>query len=98
MTSYESIIGEALFSGDHETGLARTTVKLAVQHHICCRHCGDVLDQSSTTVVEDKNETLLTVCCPECQPALDETLRELLDEKKTTLFRVLTWEGLEVIK
>ena len=66
---YEEIIGQALLTGDHETGMRRTTCKLAASHRIFCG-CGQIHDQRKIHVVEivhaDGKEETISALCPEC--------------------------------
>lgn len=92
MTSFEQIIGEGIFSGDHDTALAKTTVKMMVMRHIFCRGCGNVLDQSSAIVAETAEETPIGVFCPTCWERIDTgTLAKL----RAKGMRVLTWKGVQ---
>ena len=97
---WESLIGEALFSGDHEAGLRRASVKSAVCSRISCR-CGSILDQRSAVLLHvgpsSGDGPAVMVVCPECFDACD---RESLARASAAavvdhgagLFAV-TWDG-----
>ena len=107
---YEKIIGTALLTGDHETGMRRTTCKLAASHRIFCG-CGDVLDQKTVCVVEivhnDGKEQTIAALCPECfaknLPAIEGVAKkataDYVEAKQTPpVVRVATWKKFIVIK
>ena len=88
MTSYESIIGQALFSGDHDKGIARAAVKMAVQTRMVCK-CGAILDQRTAVYIETPSEKPAGVGCPDCVNT------QLAGLPEGCAYLKYTWEGLE---
>ena len=107
---YEQIIGQALLTGDHETGMRRTTCKLAASHAMFCG-CGQIHDQRRIHVVEivhaDGKEQTIASLCPDCWKKNEASI-ETVAKKATALHieanqeppvvRVATWERFIVIK
>ena len=52
MDHSERIIADALLSGDHETGLAKSALLYAVQRQIMCRYCGKLLDVRDSVLLD----------------------------------------------
>lgn len=107
---YEQIIGTALLTGDHETGIRRTTCKLAASQAMFCG-CGAVHDQRKVHVVEivhpDKREETIAALCPECWKK-NKAAIENVAKKATALHieagqeppvvRVATWKEFIIVK
>lgn len=106
---YEKIIGTALLTGDHETGVRRTTCKLAASHRIFCG-CGQVHDQKKIHVVEivhnDGTEQTIAALCPECwtknktaiENVAQKATADYVEAKKTPpVVRVATWDRFIII-
>ena len=100
---YEEIIGNALLTGDHETGLRRTTCKLAASQAMFCG-CGQIHDQRKIHVVEivyaDNKEKTVAALCPACFKKQEPTLQATVDkvakdyrenDKKPPHIRIATW-------
>jgi len=107
---YEQIIGTALLTGDHETGMRRTTCKLAASTAMFCG-CGTVHDQRKVHVVEivhnDGKEQTIAALCPECwkknQPAIERVAKKatadyIAANQKPPVVRVATWNRFIVVK
>ena len=107
---YEEIIGQALLSGDHETGMRRTTCKMAASHRIFCG-CGAVHDQRRIHVVEivhaDKREQTIAALCPACwkknKPAIERVAKKVIADyveakQEPPVVRVATWDRSIIIK
>jgi hypothetical protein len=106
---YEQIIGTALLTGDHETGIRRTTCKLAASQAMFCG-CGAVHDQRKVHVVEivhpDKREETIAALCPECwkknkaaieNVAKKATALHIEAGQEPPIVRVATWDRFIVI-
>lgn len=107
---YEKIIGTALLTGDHETGMRRTTCKTAASQAMFCG-CGEVHDEKKIHVVEivhnDGKEQTIAALCPECWKK-NEAAIETVAKKATALHieakqappivRVATWARFIIIK
>lgn len=91
MSSFEKIIGDALFSGDHDLGIARAAVKYAVQRAIFCPECNCTLDQKDAVYLETVQEKPAGVMCRKCT---DAALDKLPDDLNLGFIRY-TWEGIE---
>jgi len=100
---YEQIIGQALLTGDHDTGMRRTTCKLAASTAMFCG-CGDVHDQKQIHVVEivhnDGTEQTIAALCPSCwtknKAAIETVAKKAtalhIEAKQTPpVVRVATW-------
>ena len=107
---FEQIIGTALVTGDHETGMRRTTCKLAASHRMFCG-CGAVLDQKKVHAVEivhaDGKEQTVAALCPDCfrknLPAIENVARKAAADyieanQEPPVVRVATWARFIVIK
>jgi hypothetical protein len=107
---YEKIIGTALLTGDQETGIRRTTCKLAASTAMFCG-CGNVLDQKTVCVVEivhnDGKEQTIAALCPDCWtknlPAIENVARKATADyieagQEPPIVRVATWAKFIVIK
>ena len=107
---YEQIIGQALLTGDHETGMRRTTCKLAASHRIFCG-CGQIHDQRRIHVVEivhaDGAEETIAALCPDCwrknEAAIERVARkataDYVEANQTPpVVRVATWDRLIIVK
>jgi len=103
---FETIIGEAIFSGNHVLGECRATCKLVAMHQITCKKCGRILDQRGTVVAEirDDNGTVKTLgaICSTCRNAQQETprlRRQLVDLALVGQhLALLSWDGLERLR
>jgi|694.fasta_scaffold124039_2 hypothetical protein len=107
---YEQIIGTALLTGDIDTGMRRTTCKLAASQAMFCG-CGAVHDQRKIHVVEivhnDGKEQTIASLCPECWKK-NEAAIEIVAKKATALHieanqkppvvRVATWNRSIIVK
>jgi hypothetical protein len=106
---YEEIIGTALLTGDHETGIRRTTCKIAASHRMFCG-CGTVHDQRKIHVVEiihaDKREETIAALCPACYAKNAEAIgnvakkatKDYIEAGQTPpVVRVATWKEFIVI-
>ena len=106
---YEEIIGTALLTGDHETGMRRTTCKLAASQTMFCG-CGQIHDQKKIHVVEiihtDKREETIAALCPACYAknaagiasvAKRATADYLAAGQEPPVVRVATWKQFIVI-
>lgn len=100
---YEEIIGTALLTGDHATGMRRTTCKLAASTAMFCQ-CGAVHDQKKIHVVEvvyaDNSEKTVAALCPACfkeqEPTLQNTVNKVAkdyrdNDQAPPHIRVATW-------
>lgn len=107
---YEQIIGTALLTGDHETGMRRTTCKLAASRAMFCG-CGAVHDQKKIHVVEivhnDGTEQTVAALCPECfaknaagiaSVAKKAAADYVAAGQEPPIVRVATWAKFIVIK
>ena len=107
---YEQIIGTALLTGDHETGMRRTTCKLAASQAMFCG-CGNVHDQRKIHVVEivhnDGKEQTIAALCPECfatnLPAIENVAKKANADyieagQEPPVVRVATWEQFIIVK
>ena len=107
---YEQIIGTALLTGDHETGMRRTTCKLAASRAMFCG-CGNVHDQKKIHVVEivhnDKREETIAALCPDCfrknLPAIENVARKasadyIEAKQEPPIVRVATWQQFIIVK
>ena len=107
---YEQIIGTALLTGDHETGMRRTTCKLAASRAMFCG-CGNVHDQRRIHVVEivhnDGKEQTIASLCPECfaknKAAIENVATKTAEDyvaakQEPPIVRVATWGKFIVIK
>ncbi len=107
---YEEIIGTALLTGDHETGMRRATCKLAASTAMFCR-CGDFHDQKKVHVVEivhsDGKEQTVSALCPECYAKQEATLQDTVNKvakdyiaagQKPPAIRIATWSKSIVIE
>ena len=106
---YEEIIGQALITGDHDTGIRRATCKLAASHRMFCG-CGAVHDQKKVHVVEivhadGKEETIATLC-PACYAKNEDSIGKVSKKatkdyveagQKAPVVRVATWKEYIVI-
>lgn len=102
---YEEIIGQALITGDHETGIRRSTCKLAASHRMFCG-CGAIHDQRKVHVVEivhaDKQEETIAALCPACYEKNAQRFQEIVDRvaadyraanvAEPPVLRVATWK------
>jgi hypothetical protein len=107
--NYEEIIGTALLTGDQETGMRRTTCKLASSTAMFCG-CGAIHDQRKIHVVEivhnDGKEQTIAALCPACWTK-NKTAIEIVAKKATALHveakqtppvvRVATWEKFIIV-
>jgi hypothetical protein len=106
---YEEIIGTALFTGDHETGMRRTTCKLAASHRMFCG-CGAVHDQKKIHVVEivhaDGKEQTIAALCPDCwtknEPAIQTVAKKatalhIEAGQAPPIVRVATWDRFIIV-
>jgi hypothetical protein len=106
---YEEIIGQALLTGDHETGIRRATCKLAASHRMFCG-CGAVHDQKKIHVIEivhaDKREETIAALCPTCYAnneagiasVAKKATRDYVDAgQEPPVVRVATWKQFIVI-
>lgn len=107
---YEQIIGQALLSGDHATGMRRTTCKMAASTAMFCG-CGQIHDQRKIHVVEivhnDGKEQTIAALCPACWMK-NKTAIEAVAKKATALHieanqtppvvRVATWDRFIIVK
>ena len=106
---YEQIIGTALLTGDHETGMRRTTCKLAASQAMFCG-CGNVHDQRRIHVVEivhnDGKEQTIAALCPECfaknLPGIENVAKKatalhIEAGQEPPIVRVATWKEFIVI-
>ena len=112
-TSFESIIGQAMVSGNHILGECRAACKMAAMQNITCPKCGEGLDQSRTVVIEFRThptkpgELSSTVqghgaICSDCYKALDQTSRKARAlvvrlACKGQRLSFLTWTGIDTI-
>lgn len=100
---YEEIIGTALLTGDHATGIRRTTCKLAASRAMFCG-CGQIHDQKRVHVVEvvyaDNTEKTVAALCPACYAKQEPTLQATVDkvakdyrdnDQKPPVIRIATW-------
>jgi hypothetical protein len=107
---YEQIIGTALLTGDHETGMRRTTCKLAASTAMFCG-CGQIHDQKKIHVVEivhnDGKEQTIAALCPECWlknlPAIENVARKATADyveakQEPPIVRVATWAKFIIVK
>jgi hypothetical protein len=107
---YEQIIGQALLTGDHETGMRRTTCKLAASTAMFCG-CGAIHDQKKIHVVEivhnDGKEQTIAALCPACwtknKTAIERVAKKATADyteanQKPPIVRVATWAKFIVIK
>jgi len=107
---YEKIIGTALLTGDHETGMRRTTCKLAASQAIFCG-CGQIHDQRKIHVVEivhnDGKEQTIAALCPDCwaknKPAIERVAQKASADyieagQEPPVVRVATWGKFIVVK
>jgi hypothetical protein len=107
---YEEIIGTALLTGDHATGMRRTTCKLAASRAMFCG-CGAVHDQRKIHVVEivhnDGKEQTIAALCPDCWaknlPAIENVAKKATADyvsagQDPPIVRVATWAKFIVIK
>jgi len=106
---YEQIIGTALLTGDHDTGIRRTTCKLAASTAMFCG-CGAVHDQRKIHVVEivhnDGKEQTIAALCPECwtknQAAIETVAKKatalhIEAGQKPPVVRVATWNRFIIV-
>jgi hypothetical protein len=106
---YEQIIGTALLTGDHETGIRRATCKLAASTAMFCG-CGQIHDQKKIHVVEivhnDGTEQTIAALCPECYAKNEAAIgnvakkatRDYIEAgQKPPVVRVATWKEFIVI-
>ena len=106
---YEQIIGTALLTGDHATGMRRATCKLAASQAMFCG-CGNILDQKTVHVLEivhaDGKEQTVAALCPECYAKQAETLQNTVNKvakdyveagQKPPVIRIATWSKSIVI-
>jgi hypothetical protein len=106
---YEQIIGTALLTGDHATGMRRTTCKLAASRAMFCG-CGNVHDQRRIHVVEivhnDGKEQTVAALCPECfaknLPGIENVAKKatalhIEAKQEPPVVRVATWKEFIVI-
>ena len=107
---YEQIIGQALLTGDHATGMRRTTCKLAASQAIFCG-CGAVHDQKKIHVVEivhaDGKEQTIAALCPSCWtknlPAIQRVAKKATADyvaanQTPPVVRVATWARFIIVK
>ena len=107
---YEQIIGTALLTGDHSTGMRRTTCKLAASRAMFCG-CGAVHDQKKVHVVEivhnDGKEQTIAALCPDCwtknKAAIENVATKaaalhIEAKQEPPVVRVATWDRFIVIK
>jgi hypothetical protein len=107
---YEQIIGQALLTGDHETGIRRTTCKLAASQAMFCS-CGAVHDQKKIHVVEivhnDGAEQTIAALCPECwkknKAAIENVAQKATADyveagQEPPIVRVATWARFIIVK
>jgi hypothetical protein len=107
---YEQIIGQALLTGDHDTGMRRTTCKVAASTAMFCA-CGAIQDQRKIHVVEivhnDGKEQTIAALCPECwakneaaiQRVAKKATADYVAAKQTPpVVRVATWNRFIIIK
>jgi hypothetical protein len=107
---YEQIIGTALLTGDHETGMRRTTCKLAASTAMFCG-CGAIHDQRRIHVVEivhnDGKEQTIAALCPECwkknEPAIERVAKKATADyieakQEPPIVRVATWARFIIVK
>jgi hypothetical protein len=107
---YEEIIGTALLTGDHETGIRRTTCKLAASHRMFCG-CGAVHDQRKIHVVEivhnDGKEQTIAALCPDCWKKNKTAIKNVAKKatadyieagQKPPIVRVATWARFIIVK
>lgn len=100
---YEEIIGTALLTGDHATGMRRATCKLAASQAMFCK-CGQIHDQKKIHVIEiiyaDNTEKTVAALCPDCYAKQEPTLQNTVDkvakdyrdkDQKPPHIRVATW-------
>jgi hypothetical protein len=101
---YEQIIGQALLTGDHDTGMRRTTCKLVASTAMFCG-CGAIHDQRKIHVVEivhnDGAEQTIAALCPECwkknQPEIERVAKKATADyvaanQAPPVVRVATWD------
>ena len=106
---YEQIIGTALLTGDHDTGMRRTTCKLAASQAMFCG-CGAIHDQRRIHVVEivhnDGKEQTIAALCPECwtknEAAIErvakKATKDYIEAKQTPpVVRVATWNRFIIV-
>ena len=91
MSSFESIIGDALLGGDKAKALSRVACKTAAMQLISCPSCKRILDQKTTVVVDGKKSgKTLGAWCRSCWDKQTATLpADLL-----ATVDVHTWDGL----
>jgi hypothetical protein len=107
---YEQIIGQALLTGDHATGMRRTTCKLAASRAMLCG-CGAVHDERRIHVVEivhnDGAEQTIAALCPECWkknlPAIERVAKKatalhIEAGQEPPIVRVATWGKFIIVK
>jgi len=103
----EQIVEEALSSGDHDTGSARITCSAAAQMHITCSGCRNILDETTTQLLEvlkvgdsaehkDGDVVASFVYCATCMPKYLESAGEkfrIAAWKFQADFYLHTWDG-----
>lgn len=107
---YEEIIGTALLTGDHATGMRRTTCKLAASRAMFCG-CGNVHDEKKIHVVEivynDGAEKTIAALCPECwtknKTAIENVAKKAAADyvdagQEPPIVRVATWARFIIVK
>ena len=83
MSSYESLIGQALLGDDDAkaTAMRRVTCKAAASTRMFCE-CGSILDQKTVHVLEMTNKTsheesTLAACCKDCAEKQGPKLQQI---------------------
>ena len=100
MDPMETIIGQALMSGDMERGKRQAICNMAARTKIFCS-CGDVLDQRTVQVLElhhpDGKEQTIAALCLKCRKAYDAKITELSKAKPDIKVVWISWKKVETV-
>jgi hypothetical protein len=103
MTSWESIIGDAMLNGDHDQAERRITVKQMVCTYHTCRCCQKILDQQTSIATELGGEDgpwlpVTVTCKGKCSELARATVKHYYldnDAHPTTKTRGVSWDETE---
>ncbi len=98
----ESIIANALLTGDHQLAGAQMEAHLAASQKMICDTCGGILDQSTVRVLKvrgpDNSLQSLDINCKRCFDGHQTTVRAMADCRRgVEIWTLYTWDGEEVL-